>query len=391
MRVGRATRQHRHGRTWSLRWPIGRAPREDGAHQACRRRRRASPIDGCGWFNSPPLHYDMAPSNPRALGYCRHSLHQINIRVMARTPQLSALPLPRSSQTSQVQVLVGEFAVFDSRCCAGIHVNALCSLTCLILLHSFSRSRPTYLNDHTPYFLRTPQQLSSTCVPPLSLLLRSPPPLPRPRSPPLSLRECNNLGCTAFLCSCALCSELITVRDNSNELEARNAKKTFGKIAGGIFKTALHFLREDEPELMAREFVDEDLYARDFDEELYAREFDDEHLYAREMSELEARHSKALKTLGHVAGGIFKTALHFLREENPELYAREFVDEDLYAREMPELEARHSKALKTLGHVAGGIFKTALHFLREENPELYAREFDDGMLFERSMEIDELD
>ena len=263
-----------------------------------------------------------------------------------------------------------------------------------------------------------------------------------------------------------MCSELIILRDNNNELEARNAKKVFGKIghiAGGIFKTALHFLREDEPELMAREFADEDLYARDFDEALYAREFDDElyareleernakkvfgkighiaggifktalhflreddpllarsieenpilaraledhvtemfarslenggELSAREMDELEARNAKKVfGKIGHIAGGIFKTALHFLREDSPELYAREFLDEDLYAREMDELEARNAKKVfSKIGHIAGGIFKTALHFLREDSPELYAREFDDGMLFERAMEIDELD
>lgn len=250
---------------------------------------------------------------------------------------------------------------------------------------------------------------------------------------------------------------MIIVRDNNGELEARNAKKVFGKIAGGVFKTALHFLREDEPELVAREFADEDLYARNFDEALYAREFDDElfareleqrnakkvfgkiaggvfktalhflreddpllarsieenpvlaraledhvaevcarslenggELSARDMEELEARNAK--KVFGKIAGGIFKTALHFLREDSPELYARDFVDEDLYAREMDELEARNAKkVLGKIGHVAGGIFKTALHFLREDNPELYAREFEDDMLFERAMEIDELD
>ena len=187
-------------RTWSLRRPIGRAPREDGAHQACRRRRRASPIDGCGWFNSPPLHYDMAPSNPRALGYCRLSLHQIKVRVMARTPQLSALPLPRSSQTSQVQVLVGEFVVFDSRCCARIHLDALVQ-PYLFNLIAFIFTKPSNLSQRPhSLFSTNPQQLSSTCVPPLLLLLRSPPPLPRPRSLPLSPRECNDLGCTAFSC-----------------------------------------------------------------------------------------------------------------------------------------------------------------------------------------------
>ena len=57
-----------------------------------------------------------------------------------------------------------------------------------------------------------------------------------------------------------------------------------------------------------------------------------------------------------------------------------------------ELEARNAKKVfSKIGHIAGGIFKTALHFLREDSPELYAREFDDGMLFERAMEIDELD
>lgn len=225
-------------------------------------------------------------------------------------------------------------------------------------------------------------------------------------------------------------------RDDNVALEARGARakkagRIAGKVAGGIFKTALHFLREDEPELVAREFTDEDLYARDVDEQLYARDFDealyardfgeelyarkfDEELFARDLEARGARAKKAGRIAGKVAGGIFKTALHFLREDEPLLvrsieeepvlaraledHVTEMVERslenggELSARDMEELETRNAKkAGRIIGKVAGGIFKTALKFLREDNPELYAREFEDGMLFERAMEIDELD
>ncbi|KZT66686.1 hypothetical protein DAEQUDRAFT_767776 [Daedalea quercina L-15889] len=195
-------------------------------------------------------------------------------------------------------------------------------------------------------------------------------------------------------------TDVILARDYNGELEARNAKKVFGKIghvAGGIFKTALHFLREENPELYAREFGDEDLFTRD-------------------LSELEARNAKKVfSKIGHVAGGIFKTALHFLREENPELYAREFgddelfarkfddelfarefneelyvrdVDEELFARAMDggEIEARNAKkVLGKIGHVAGGVVKGLLHFLKREDPIL-ARAIEENPVLVRALE-----
>ncbi|KAH9830907.1 uncharacterized protein C8Q71DRAFT_850976 [Rhodofomes roseus] len=194
-------------------------------------------------------------------------------------------------------------------------------------------------------------------------------------------------------------AEFVT-RDTNGELEARGKG---GKLFGGVVKGRPHFLREDSPELYARSFEDEGLYARDTN------------------GELEARSKKGLKTAGKVLGGVAKGLLHFLREDDPELYARSFEDESLYTRDISgELEARSKKGLRTAGKVVGGIAKGLLHFLREdpvlvrafeEEPELFmrgfesdelmarefddemlmAREFDDDMLFARDMEIDELD
>ncbi|KAI0736365.1 hypothetical protein C8Q72DRAFT_251540 [Fomitopsis betulina] len=143
-------------------------------------------------------------------------------------------------------------------------------------------------------------------------------------------------------------NELIA-RDDNVALEARGARakkagRIAGKVAGGIFKTALHFLREDEP-LLVRSIEEEPVLARALED------------HVTEMVE------RSLENGG-----------------------------ELSARDMEELETRNAKkAGRIIGKVAGGIFKTALKFLREDNPELYAREFEDGMLFERAMEIDELD
>ena len=143
------------------------------------------------------------------------------------------------------------------------------------------------------------------------------------------------------------------------------ARSKIGHKIGSFFKKVgkgiLSFLKREDMDVFARELgVDEDLFAREFDD-LVARDFDDDVLFARDFDEE-----------------------LFARAFDEELSAREFNENRFVARAFgvdEELVARSK-----IGHKIGSFFKKVgkgiLSFLKREDGELVLRElgFDDELL-----------
>ena len=139
----------------------------------------------------------------------------------------------------------------------------------------------------------------------------------------------------------------------------------FKKIGKGILGVVSHILKREDMDVFARELgVDGDIFAREFDD-LVARNFDDDVLFARDFDEE-----------------------LFARAFDEELAARDFNENRFVARALgvdEELVAR-SKIGRKIGNffkkVGKGILGVVSHILKREDGELILRElgFDDDLV-----------
>ena len=194
----------------------------------------------------------------------------------------------------------------------------------------------------------------------------------------------------------------------------------FKKVGKGILGVVSHILKREDMDVLARElgvdeevfarefddlvarnFDDDALFARDFDEELFARAFDEE-LSARDFNEdrfvaralgvdeeLVAR-SKIGRKIGNffkkVGKGILGVVSHVLKREDGELVLRELgFDDELLAR---ALEARGGDESPFAGLHGSGH---SGHGGRRQRSSRYVRELDDDLLARAFGEFDELD
>ncbi|KAM6495452.1 hypothetical protein JOM56_008158 [Amanita muscaria] len=126
------------------------------------------------------------------------------------------------------------------------------------------------------------------------------------------------------------------------------------------------------------------LFRRDEDGELLARDFDDDSLEARD--DIEGRRVNWHKVGGFAKGAAkFGASILFRRDEDDDLLARDFDDDYLEARD--DLEARRVNWHKVGGFAKGAArFGADVLFRRDEDGELLARDFDDAYLEARDFD-----
>jgi len=172
--------------------------------------------------------------------------------------------------------------------------------------------------------------------------------------------------------------------DELDLLERDLDERGFLNVMKKGFSFVSKFLREDEQELSARELEERDeldLLERDLDERGF-------------WSSVKKGFSKVV----NFAAPIVKT---FLREDEHELSAREFEERELYLRE-DELELLErdlqieergfwSSVKKGLGKVVNFAAPIVSKFLREDEHDLAARDYDELVYGREYLDINELD